>query len=189
MRARIQKASAGAPWSKSIFWVSRSAMFFLGCWFFFFGNASVLWQHRTLAAVYIQSMNVAAGYRCEVICFQLPVLRRCEASVQLITSAPQPPVFRRHYHNAAESQCCRVITPSSLISLGRPRWRGPRRGGGGFFMFLNSTEINIGGNVSWEAFHLNELCVEIWLSGGPLLQLLRLTWLSSCWIGISLDLW
>lgn len=151
VRAHIRESLARAHGNKLTHGISRTLVLFcfLGGMLYFVGNAPVLWQHRRTLDVYIQSINVAAGCRCEVICFQLPVLWRREASVQLIMSAPQPPVFRKHYHNAPESHCCRAITPSCLISPGRASW-----GGNGFFVFLNSTEINIGGNVSSELFTL-----------------------------------
>lgn len=78
-----------------------------------FGNASVLWQHRRWLCTKHLS-KITAGYRCEVICFQLPSLPCYKVSVQLIISALHPPVFKMHYHNAPESQRCIVIEFNQL---------------------------------------------------------------------------
>lgn len=69
---------------------------------------------NTGASCVQSTSKITAGYRCEVICFQLPSLPCYKVSVQLIISALHPPVFKMHYHNAPESQLCIVIEFNQL---------------------------------------------------------------------------
>lgn len=79
-----------------------------------FQEVSVLVMHQyydnTNAGCVQSTSKITAGYRCEVICFQLPSLPCYKVSVQLIISALHPPVFKMHYHNAPERRCRIAIT-------------------------------------------------------------------------------
>lgn len=103
-----------------------------------FQEVSVLVMHQyydnTNAGCVQSTSKITAGYRCEVICFQLPSLPCYKVSVQLIISALHPPVFKMHYHNAPERRC-RITITQGLIS-------GGRRSCIIFIMFLCLTDLN-----------------------------------------------